>query len=206
MMKLSDLRTSEEVLAGALRDPAFRAEWERTAVARALASQVVAYRVKHGLSQRALADELHMSQPQVARLEAAIHNPEIETLRRVASVLDVEFDLKIPQRQEPTLSSRPSAKAASRRSPSRAPETGVRDSDDLPKEWMFDSSRVENALAVYYDSLIKEGENTPYLRPYLTGESRPPEVEMPEDWDESDEFPKEEELTKAELPQQVDLG
>jgi len=127
MMKLSDLRTSEEVLAGALRDPAFRAEWERTAVARALASQVVAYRVKHGLSQRALADELHMSQPQVARLEAAIHNPEIETLRRVASVLEVEFDLKIPQQQEPTLSSRPSAKAGSRRSPSRAPETGVRD-------------------------------------------------------------------------------
>ena len=62
-MKLGDLRTSEEVLAGALRDPAFRAEWERTAVARALASQVVAYRVKHGLSQRALADELHMPQP-----------------------------------------------------------------------------------------------------------------------------------------------
>jgi transcriptional regulator with XRE-family HTH domain len=133
MMKLGDLRTSEEVLAGALHDPAFRAEWERTAVARALASQVVAYRVKHGLSQRALADELHMSQPQVARLEAAIHNPEIETLRRVASVLEVEFDLKIPQQQEPTLSSRPSAKAASRRSPSRAPETGVRDSYDLPK-------------------------------------------------------------------------
>ena len=34
-MKLGDLRTSEEVLAGALHDPAFRAEWERTAVARA---------------------------------------------------------------------------------------------------------------------------------------------------------------------------
>jgi transcriptional regulator with XRE-family HTH domain len=74
-----------------------------------------------------------MSQPQVARLEAAIHNPEIETLRRVASVLEVEFDLKIPQRQEPTLSSRPGAKATSRRSPSRAPVTGVRDSYDFPK-------------------------------------------------------------------------
>jgi hypothetical protein len=47
MMKLGDLRTSEDALAGALCD--FRAEWERTAVARALASQVVAYRVKHGL-------------------------------------------------------------------------------------------------------------------------------------------------------------
>jgi transcriptional regulator with XRE-family HTH domain len=94
---------------------------------------VVAYRVKHGLSQRALAEELHMSQPQLARLEAAIHNPSIETFLRVASVLDVEFDLKIPQRQEPTLSSRPRAKAASRRSPSRAPVTGVKDTDDLPK-------------------------------------------------------------------------
>jgi len=61
------------------------------------------------------------------------HNPEIETLRRVAGVLEVEFDLKIPQQQEPTLSSRPSAKAGSSRSHSRAPVTGVRDSDDLSK-------------------------------------------------------------------------
>ena len=69
----------------------------------------------------------------MARLEAAIHNPEIETLRRVASVLDIEFDLKIPQQHEPTLSSRPRAKATSRRSPSCAPQTGVRDNYDLPK-------------------------------------------------------------------------
>jgi transcriptional regulator with XRE-family HTH domain len=137
-MKLSDLSTSEEVLLGVLRDPAFRTEWERTAVARALASQVVAYRAKHGLSQRALADELHMSQLQVARLEAAIHNPEIETLQRVASVLDVEFDLKIPKQQEPTLNSRPSVKAASRRSRMRPLETGVKDSHDLPKAQRVD--------------------------------------------------------------------
>ncbi len=134
-MKLSDLRTSEDVLAGAQRDPAFRAEWERTAVARALAVQVVAYRVKHGLSQRALADELRMSQPQVARLEAATHNPEIETLLRVSSVLDVEFNLKISSLlEEPTLSTRPSrTKVTPRRSRSRTPETVVKDSDDVPK-------------------------------------------------------------------------
>ncbi len=134
-MKLSDLRTSEDVLAGAQRDPVFRAEWERTAVARALAVQVVAYRVKHGLSQRALADELRMSQPQVARLEAATHNPEIETLLRVSSVLDVEFNLKISSLlEEPTLSTRPSrTKVTPRRSRSRTPETVVKDSDDVPK-------------------------------------------------------------------------
>jgi ribosome-binding protein aMBF1 (putative translation factor) len=133
-MKLSDLRTSEEVLTSALRDPAFQAEWERTSVARALASHVVAYRIEHALSQRALAEELQMSQPQVARLEAAIHNPSIETLLRVARVLDVEFDLKVqPQRQEPTLSTRPSANVAPRRNRSRAPETAVSDSGGPPK-------------------------------------------------------------------------
>ena len=35
-MKLSDMKTSGQVLAEELRDPAFRREWDRTAVARAL--------------------------------------------------------------------------------------------------------------------------------------------------------------------------
>jgi hypothetical protein len=33
-MKLSDMKTSEQVLADELGDPAFKAEWDRTAVAR----------------------------------------------------------------------------------------------------------------------------------------------------------------------------
>jgi len=103
-MKLSDLRTSEEVLADQLRDPAFRAEWERTAVARAFALRVLAYRTENGLSQRALADALSMSQPQVARLEAATHNPTIETMSRVADVLGTDIDVKVPpQHGEPSL-------------------------------------------------------------------------------------------------------
>lgn len=38
-----------------LRDPAFRAEWERMALARAVAEAVIRYRVEHGLSQSAQA-------------------------------------------------------------------------------------------------------------------------------------------------------
>jgi len=60
-MKLGDLRLAKGSR-GRFCASRVPAEWERTAVARALASQVVAYRVTHGLSQRALADELHMSQ------------------------------------------------------------------------------------------------------------------------------------------------
>lgn len=103
-MRLADLKTSEEVLAEHLRDPDFRREWERTAVARAVAVKVIAYRAEHGLSQRALAQELGMTQPQVARLEAGEHNPTIDTLARLAEALDVEFAIDVhPRRRTPQL-------------------------------------------------------------------------------------------------------
>lgn len=94
-MKLSRLKTHDEVLAEQLRDPHFRAEWERTAPARAVASKVIAYRAQNGLSQTALASRLGMSQPAVARLERGDHNPTVDMLMRLASALDVEFVLDI---------------------------------------------------------------------------------------------------------------
>jgi hypothetical protein len=45
------------------RTPKFRAEWERTALARAVAEAVIRYRAEHGLSQTALARVLGWSQP-----------------------------------------------------------------------------------------------------------------------------------------------
>ncbi len=103
-MRLSDLKTSEQALAEQLRDPDFRREWERTAVARAVAVKVVAYRAEHGLSQRALARRLGMTQPQLARLEAGEHNPTIDTLARLAETLDVEFAIDVhPRRRSPKL-------------------------------------------------------------------------------------------------------
>ncbi len=94
-MKLSQLKTHDEVLAQQLRNPEFRAEWERTAPARAVASKVIAYRAQNGLSQSALAGQIGMSQPAVARLERGDHNPTVDTLMRLASALDVEFVLDI---------------------------------------------------------------------------------------------------------------
>ncbi len=103
-MKLSDLTSSEQVLANQLLDPAFKAEWDRTAVARAVALKVLAYRTEHGLSQRTLAQELSMTQPQVARIEAGEHNPTIDTLARIADALDMEFAIDVrPHRREAKL-------------------------------------------------------------------------------------------------------
>lgn len=94
-MNLSEMKNSEQVLAEQLKNPVFREEWERTAVARAVAARVVAYRAEHGLSQAALARELGVSQPLVARLETGEHEPTFGTLTRPARRLGLEFHIDI---------------------------------------------------------------------------------------------------------------
>jgi transcriptional regulator with XRE-family HTH domain len=101
--QLSGFKTHHELIEEQLQsDPEFRAEWERTAVARAVAIEVIRYRNDHGLSQTALADLLGVKQPQVSRLEGGDVNPSVETLVRLASRLGMEFTLDIhPAGKEP---------------------------------------------------------------------------------------------------------
>jgi transcriptional regulator with XRE-family HTH domain len=87
--------TAEDVLAENLRDPAFRAEWDRTRFAREIAIRVIAYRAEHGLTQTALARLLGVKQPQVARLEIGEVTPSITTLARLAACLGLEFHIDI---------------------------------------------------------------------------------------------------------------
>ncbi len=95
-MKLADLRTAEELHAESMRDdPQYRREWERTALAHAVALRLVEYRAAHTLSQRALARQLGMPQPAIARLEAGEHNPTIETLLRLSRGLGIAFHLDV---------------------------------------------------------------------------------------------------------------
>lgn len=104
-MKLSDLPTHEEVLAEHLdADPEYRREWERTALARAVAVKAISYRAEHGLSQTALAKRLRMTQPAVARLESGEHNPTFPTLLRLSDALGIELAIDIaPTGKEPQL-------------------------------------------------------------------------------------------------------
>jgi transcriptional regulator with XRE-family HTH domain len=92
---MSDLINNDDVLRRQLEDPGFHTIWERTAVARAVALRIVAYRAEHGLSQAALARKLRMKQPAIARLEAGEHNPSLDMLLRLYGELEVEFLLDI---------------------------------------------------------------------------------------------------------------
>jgi len=94
-MKLADMKSHEAVLQEHLQDPAFRQEWERTGLARAVALQVVQYRADNRLSQSALGRRLGMPQPAIARLEAGEHNPSVDTLMRLSRALGIEFHIDI---------------------------------------------------------------------------------------------------------------
>jgi DNA-binding XRE family transcriptional regulator len=99
------IKTEEEVLADALAsDPEFAAEWGRLALARTVAARLIAYRSENGLSQRALAKRLGVSQPRVVELESGEKNPQIETLVKIAATTGIEFAFDVvPVGQEPTL-------------------------------------------------------------------------------------------------------
>jgi DNA-binding XRE family transcriptional regulator len=98
-------KTHEELLAAELAaDPEFAAEWERLALARMVAARLAGYRSEHGLSQRALAEHLSVSQPRVVELESGEKNPQIETLVKIAAATGLEFAIDIaPAGQEPKL-------------------------------------------------------------------------------------------------------
>lgn len=95
MVKLPELRSSEEIAAEELRNPRVRAEYERTAFANAVAIRVIRYRTEHGLSQTALARKLGMRQPAIARLETGEHEPSLATLARLARGLGIDFSIEI---------------------------------------------------------------------------------------------------------------
>ena len=94
-MKTKDVVTFEEALAEDLKDPEFRAEWERATVARAVANEIVKYRGEHSLTQTQLARQVGMQQSAIARLELGEHEPSISTLTRLSRALGITFHIDI---------------------------------------------------------------------------------------------------------------
>ncbi len=97
-MTVDQLIPNEKVLEEDLKDPEFREEWERTALARWLAVEVAHFRAQHELSQQALADRLGVHQSDVARMETGEHTPTLDRLIRVASGLGIELMIDIHQK------------------------------------------------------------------------------------------------------------
>ncbi|MEJ7763488.1 MAG: helix-turn-helix transcriptional regulator [Thermomicrobiales bacterium] len=108
----AELIDADDVLAEQLTDPHIRTEWERLALARAVALRLVVYRADHGLTQTALGRILDMPQPAIARLESAEHAPSFATLVRLSEALDIAFLVDIRPRSLPDVSATDPARIA----------------------------------------------------------------------------------------------
>jgi ribosome-binding protein aMBF1 (putative translation factor) len=81
-------------------DPEFAEEWERLALARHVAVELIRHRADNGLSQRSLAAQLGVSQPRVVELESGEKNPQFETLAHIVAVTGIEFALSFARSGE----------------------------------------------------------------------------------------------------------
>jgi len=78
-----------------LDDPEARADWERTAVARAVAIWLCRYRAEHGLTQAQLGALVGMQQAAIGRLELGEVEPRISTLLSLSNALGVPLVLVV---------------------------------------------------------------------------------------------------------------
>ena len=78
-----------------LSDPEVKKEYDRLAPRYALISELIEARIKHGLSQKQLAEKIGTKQSAIARLETGNINPSIEFLQKVASAMGRTLTIQI---------------------------------------------------------------------------------------------------------------
>jgi DNA-binding XRE family transcriptional regulator len=103
-MPTSDVSFDEVLAKERQAHPGFWAEWQRFAPARQFAVALLRYRTENGIGQRALATQLGVSQPRIAKLESGEHNPDIDTIINAVRQLGIEFCLDVaPAGRKPVL-------------------------------------------------------------------------------------------------------
>lgn len=100
----------EEHLAEELNsDPEFRAHWERTAFARALAIEVIGARLRLRFSQEDLAKHLDVPLAVVESLEDGEDDPSLDTIQLLADRLGLRFTVTVTLESPQSVDSAPPA-------------------------------------------------------------------------------------------------
>ena len=78
-----------------MKDPAFRAEYERLKPEFVLALALINAREKAGLTQSEVAQRMGTTQSVVARIESAQNPPNLKTLERYAEAVGRRIEIKL---------------------------------------------------------------------------------------------------------------
>jgi len=78
-----------------MKDPAFRAEYDRLTPEFALALALIKARAKAGLTQAEVAKKMGTTQSVVARIESGQNPPNLKTLERYANAIGRRIQVKL---------------------------------------------------------------------------------------------------------------
>lgn len=89
------MRSWKEVKKDLLQDAATRREYEKLAPRYAVISELIAARLKKGLTQKEVAAKLGTKQSAIARLEGGNVNPSLDLLEKIASVMGYKLRIRL---------------------------------------------------------------------------------------------------------------
>jgi ribosome-binding protein aMBF1 (putative translation factor) len=78
-----------------MKDPAFRAEYDRLKPEFALALALIKARTKAGLTQADVARKMRTTQSVIARIESGSNPPNLKTLERYAQAVGRRIEVKL---------------------------------------------------------------------------------------------------------------
>lgn len=89
------MKTWQEVRKELLSDPATKKEYDKLAPRYALISELIAARLKKGMTQADVAKKIGTRQSAIARLEGGNVNPSLDFLERIAKVLGYQLTIHL---------------------------------------------------------------------------------------------------------------
>ncbi len=79
----------------AFRNKAVKKAYDDLALEYSIIDQIIAKRIKLGMSQKDLAIKMGTKQPSIARFESGYYNPTLSFLKKVSKALGGELKIKI---------------------------------------------------------------------------------------------------------------
>lgn len=77
-----------------LKNPVFRAEWEKLQPERAVVKAMIDAQNKFGLTKKQLAERSGLAQADISKLENGTANPSIRTLQKLAAGMDMVLHIE----------------------------------------------------------------------------------------------------------------
>lgn len=87
-------RTFDDYLAEQMKDPEFKAEWDRLEPEFAIVCAIYEARIEKKLSQKQLSELTGIAQADISRMENGNANPSIKTLQRLAKGLGMKLKVE----------------------------------------------------------------------------------------------------------------